>query len=232
MSVITISRETGSGGRYIAEKVAQTLGYTLVDKDTIGEVYSKYASDEFGMDVGYVPDMWTRFDSPQNERRVSMVDILNQVILALAHADHMVIVGRSSFSVLTGFLDVLNVRIQAPLPIRIKRVTQRPNTSNPAQAETFVRQSDKARAAFIEGFYGSQWDMSNSFDLVIDTGKISRELAIGLLIQAVQELPAAPISGSRTLNTIQVVPVLSSIVAQELNRISALLPSKNHREVK
>src|SRR5579864_7000818 len=102
MPFITISRETGSGGRYIAEKAAQALEYTLVDKHTIGRVYSKYASGEFGMDVGYVPDLWSHLESPESERRTLMVDILNQVILGLAHADHMVIIGRSSFAVLAG----------------------------------------------------------------------------------------------------------------------------------
>ncbi len=220
MAVITISRETGSGGRYIAEKVAQALGYTLVDKNAIGRVYSKYATDEFGMDIGYVPDLWTRIESRESERRTLMVDMLNQVILALAHMDHTVILGRSSFAVLAGYADVLNVRIQAPLSVRIQRVTQRPNTPNLEQAEALVRQSDKARATFIEGFYGSRWDITKSFDLVIDTGKISRNLAADWLIEAVRGLRREPLPGTHTLDTIQVIPVLASIIAQELNSAS------------
>jgi cytidylate kinase len=134
-----------------------------------------------------------------------MVGILNQIILALAHADHMVIIGRSSFAVLAGYADVLNVRIQAPLPTRIQQVAQRPNTRNLAHAETLVIQSDKARASFIEGFYGSRWDITKSFDLVIDTGKISQNLAADWLIEAVRGLSKEPLVGAHSLDTIQVV---------------------------
>src|SRR5271166_5899190 len=105
MSIITISRETGSQGRYIAEMAAQTLGYHLVDKNTIGRVFSAYNEAEFGT-VGYVPDLWTHFDAQVGEERELMVDALNRVILALAHFGNMVILGRSSFAVLVGFSDV------------------------------------------------------------------------------------------------------------------------------
>jgi len=217
MSVMTISRETGSGGRYIAEKVAQTLGYRLVDKNAIGRIYGRYCGDEFGMDVGYIPDFWNRFDLPTDERRGFMVDALNRVILALAHHDNIVIVGRSGFAVLAQFADVLNVRIQAPLPIRIKRVMERRNISSPDQAEALVRESDRVRAAFVEEFYGKRWDTSKSFDVVIDTGKISEELATSWLAHAVKGLQAQSILGVRAVGTIQVEPGLPSIISEELN---------------
>jgi len=216
MAVVTISRETGSGGHSVAQKVARMLGYTLVNKDTIGKIYSRFACDEFGIDVGYVPDLWSRFDAPTNDRRALMVDLLNQVILALAHLDRMVIVGRSSFAVLAGFSDVIHARIQAPLATRITRMAERAYVPNREYAETLVQQSDKVRAAFIKGFYGSRWDSAKSFDLVIDTGKISQELAVQWLVQAIQGLSARPGPDTHTLDTIQVVPVLASIVASEL----------------
>jgi HD-like signal output (HDOD) protein len=42
MSVITISRDFGSEGEYIAEKIAQTLGYHLVDKEFFTTVLNQY----------------------------------------------------------------------------------------------------------------------------------------------------------------------------------------------
>lgn len=220
MSVITISRETGSGGHQIAERVAHTLDYRLVDKAIIGRVYSRYACDEFGLDVGYVPELWSRFDVPNHERRVLMVDLLNQVILALAHLDRMVIVGRSSFAVLAGFSDALNVRIQAPLATRIKRIAERRNIADTKQAEALVKQSDTLRAGFIEGFYGSQWDSARAFDFVIDTDKIALDMATRWLIQAAQALSADSHASIKTLKAIQVVPALASIVAEEIDKVT------------
>ena len=36
--IITISREFGSGGRFIGEKVAKKLGIAYYDKDIIGQI--------------------------------------------------------------------------------------------------------------------------------------------------------------------------------------------------
>jgi cytidylate kinase len=217
MCVLTISRETGSGGRYIAENVSKALGYALVDKHTIGRICGQYGRNEFGWDVGYVPEFWSRFDSPSDDQRALMVYTLNQVILGLAHRDNIVILGRSSFAVLAGFADVLSVRIQAPLPVRIQRVMARRNIATPEQAEALVRESDRVRAAFIEGFYGSRWDTAKSFDAVIDTAKVSEELASTWLVQAVQDLHSRPLSGERTVSTILVDPLMVSILAEELS---------------
>ncbi len=217
MPVVTISRETGSGGRYIAEKVARALKYDLADKNTIGRVYGRYGRDEFGIDLGYVPEFWTRFDSPTDNERTLMINTLNHVILALAHRDNIVILGRSGFAVLADFADVLNVRIQAPLLIRIKRVMERRKITVPEQAEALVRESDRVRAGFIEGFYGRTWDRSSSFDVVVDTGKLSEEFVVNWLAQAVQALSRLPLHGTHTVNTIQVDPILAGIVTEELS---------------
>jgi cytidylate kinase len=217
MTVMTISREIGSGGRYIAEKVAQTLEYRLVDKTTIGKVYSRYAGAEFGVEVGYVPDFWTRFDWPADERRERMVEALNRVVLALAHQDNMVILGRSGFAILAEFADVLHVRIQAPIQFRIKQVMERRKIASVAQAEALVRESDRVRAAFVEGFYGSRWDKTQAFNVVIDTSKVSEQLAVDWLVQAAKALPAQPRFGMRLVSTIQVDPILAAILAEELD---------------
>ena len=47
MSVITISREFGSGGDLLAQSVARTLGYHLVDKAFVGAVLCEYGVAEF-----------------------------------------------------------------------------------------------------------------------------------------------------------------------------------------
>jgi len=217
MSVMTVSRETGSGGHYIAEKVAQILGFHVADKNVIGRVYSKYCLNEFGTDSGYIPDCWTYFDSPADERREFMVSTLNQVVQALAHQDNMVIIGRSGFAILAEFVEVLHVRIQAPIQVRIKRLMERRNITGSDQAEALVREGDRVRAAFIERFYGRRWDCSKSFDMVLDMGKISDEIAIDCLVMAIKGQQIQPHLSMRSLASIHVDPILTAVVAEELS---------------
>ena len=215
MSVITISMKAGSEGSHIAEKVAQTLGYHFADKTTIGKVLSQYGLVEFDKEYDSAPGFWARFDAQREERRKLMVDMLNRVILALAHHGDMVILGRGGFAVLGGFADVLNVRIQAPLPIRIKRVMEQQNITEPERAEAFVTENDRVRITFVESWYGVRWDTASPFDLVIDTGKIPPELATTWLVEANRVAKERKGGDERTTGTIQVDPILASAVSDE-----------------
>lgn len=212
MAVITISRELGCAGSYIAERVAQMLGYHFVDKRTIEEVLIQYGFVEFDKAYDSAPGFWARFDS----RRAEMVDLLNRVIQALARHGDVVILGRGSFAVLAGFADVLNVRIQAPLPVRIRRVLEQPEITGLDQAEAIVKESDRVRAAFIESFYGVRWDTATAFDVVIDTGKVSPDLAATWLVEIVKALNERKGGDGRTSRMIQVDPILAEAICAVL----------------
>lgn len=218
MPVVTISREKGSQGSYIAQQVARALGYHFIDKTIIAAICSEYGSVEFGVIPGYVPDFWTEFDARAREQRGLMVDMLNQVILGLAHAGNVVILGRSSFAVLEKFADVLNVRIQAPLSIRTSRVMARQKIDESVRAESLIKESDRVRAGFIEWFYGSRWDACNMFNLIIDTSKVPANLAVKWLIEAAKVLPDKKAPNLYTTDAIAVDPILTSIVARVLAR--------------
>jgi cytidylate kinase len=212
MSVITISMKVGSEGSHIAEKVAQTLGYHFADKTTIGKVLNQYGLVEFDKEYDSAPGFWAHFDAQREERRKSMVDMLNRSFWLWRI---MVILGRGGFAVLGGFADVVNVRIQAPLPIRIKRVMEQQNITDPERAEAFVTENDRVRIAFVESWYGVRWDTASPFDLVIDTGKIPLELATTWLVEANRVAKERKGGDERTTGTIQVDPILASAVSDE-----------------
>ncbi len=167
MTVITISREYGSEGETIAENIAQALGYHLVDKEFIVKVL-----DQYGL-VGYDREYETRlgFWEKYSRQRDTMVNMLNQVVRAVAKHGNVVILGRSGYAILADFTDVLHVRLQAPLTVRVARVMAQQKIP-PEQAEAVVKENDAVRLAFVEEFYRVPWGAVQSFDLVINTGKI------------------------------------------------------------
>lgn len=217
MTVISISGELGSEQSQIAEHVAQTLGFHFADRKVIGEVLAQYGFVQFGQYYDSPPGFWSHL-SQAEDHRSRMVDMLNRVILALAHHGNIVIDARSSFAVLGGLSDVLNVRIEAPIGVRTKRVMEQLNLAEPEQAEVVVKQSDEARTGFVRWYYGTRWDKAEAFDLVIDTGKIAPELATTWLVEAARALAAKKGSdASTTTDTIQVDPILASTVSEQLN---------------
>lgn len=212
MAVVTISREYGSAGSLIARQVAQALGYHFVNKKIIEDVLIQYGYVEFRQEYDSVPGFWAAFDL----RRAEMMNMLNRVIQALAHHNNVVILGRGSFIVLPGLANVLNVRIQAPLPVRLERVMVQEKIADRASAEAIVRENDRLRSSFIESLYGVKWDTAGAFDLVIDTGKIAPEMAVKWVVEETRSLSAALPDKAPTTNRLHVDSILVAAVEDVL----------------
>jgi len=216
MSVITISREFGSAGDDFGEKIAQALGYHCVCKEEIVALLGQYGMVEFAREYEARPGFWESFKTGRDQRRDEMVAMLNQVMQAVAQHGNVVIQGRSGFAVLAGYGDVLHVRLQAPLAVRIMRVAaQRQMTAE--QAAAAVKEGDRVRMAFVENFYGVPWDAIHAFDLVIDTGKIAPELAMPWVVDAAKALALSPATGKPSTRSTEVDAVLAKAVAEMLH---------------
>jgi len=215
MSVITISREFGSEGDAIAQQVAQTLSYHFVDQKFIGIILSQYGYVEFDKEYATLPTFWERFDAQREQQRDVMVNMLNRVIQAVAHHGNVVILGRSGFEVLGGFADVLHVRLQAPFSVRVGRVMAQQKISF-EQAESVVKNSDKVRMAFVEEFYKVPWGAIHAFDLVINTGKISPDLAISWVTDIAKASMTSLEIDKPTTASIEVDRILADAVSDVL----------------
>ncbi len=220
MAVITISREIGSGGDEAAREAAQRLGYTFVDKHFIEHILGQYGFIEFDQEYDSLPSFWEKFDAQKEQRRGDMTKLLNQAILALAQRDNVVILGRSGYVVLHGLADVLNVRMVAPETTRVARVAQQ-NLLSQSEAAAKVEQIDRVRASFLEEFYRDEWQDAPAFDLLLNTGKISVELAAEWIVAAARAVDAVDHRGESTVTAIAVDSVMVSAVAQEMANATA-----------
>jgi cytidylate kinase len=212
MPAITISREIGSQGDTIAEKTAKRLGYQLVDKNTLEKIFRQYGFVDF-KETYDESGFWTRFDP----HRAEMISLLNRVIEAMVQHGNVILLGRGGFAVLKGYADVLNVRIQAPFSLRVKRVMENQVFASHLKADEFVSESDQVRRDFVELIYGKQWESVSAFDLVIDTQKISPEIAVDWLEAAAHRLSHLQPGEAPTTKSIEIDPVLLDTIAQVLD---------------
>jgi cytidylate kinase len=215
MSVITISREFGSEGDSIAQKVAQTLNYHFVDQKFIGILLGQYGYVEFDKEYATLPTFWERFDAQREKQRDETVGMLNQAVQAVAHHGNVVLLGRSGFEILGRFADVFHVRLQAPFPVRVQRVMTQQNIPF-EQAETIVKNNDKVRVAFIEEFYRVPWDSIHAFDLVINTGKVSPDLATDMIVDAAGKFETSLEIEKPTVASIVVDRIMAEAVSDVL----------------
>ena len=212
MAVITVSRDYGSDGDVIAQQAAETLGYHFVDLKFIGTILGQYGYVEFDKEYQSLPTFWERFDAQREKQRDVMVTMLNQVIQAVAHHGNVVILGRSGFEVLRGFADVFHVRVQAPFSVRVGRVMQQQKVTS-EEAELIVKSRDKVRLAFVEEFYKVPWGSIQAFDLIVNTGKISPDLATTWVINGVKAFMTGRETDQPTTASIVVDRVLAESVS-------------------
>ncbi len=216
MTVITISRELGSGGTTITRKIAQRLSCQVIDKDLIEVVMKQYGMIDFETLYQTTTSIWARFDSENRQ----IVQMLNKTILAFASRENAIILGRGGFAILQGYANVLNVRIQAPLSVRVLQVMQTQQVNNYETAEEMVKENDRTRSAFIETFYHIKWDDARNFDLVLDTSRISPQLAVDWVCAAAHEIDQHRVVRGKTTREIEVDPTLAHAIDDALKSAS------------
>jgi hypothetical protein len=85
------------------------------------------------------------------------------------------------------------------------------------QAAAVVKEGDRVRTAFVENFYGVPWNAIQAFDLVINTGKISPDLAMTWVVSAAKAFAGGAASGEPTTSSLEVDSVLAKTISDRLH---------------
>ena len=116
--VVTISREYGSGGRYVGELLAKNLGIPFYDKNLI-----TLSAKESGLATEYVKQNEQTLEGPQTTDDLLYI-ATTKVIEKLYKKGSCVIVGRCGNYILKDKKDVLKVYLYSSLDDKINRVTK------------------------------------------------------------------------------------------------------------
>jgi cytidylate kinase len=182
MSIITISRQLGSLGTEIAQRVAEKLSYDCVDKKKITEALSPYgllAPDVEKFDEKK-PSFWDTFQIQKKK----FLHSLEAVIYDFARKGNLIIVGRGGQVLLKDLPGVLHVRIIAPFEIRLKRILAGEG-GDEKKASRLLRQSDRDSAGFLRSFFDTDWEDRSLYDLIINTEKLSAETGVKLIADSI-----------------------------------------------
>jgi cytidylate kinase len=201
MRAITISREYGSGGGEIARRVAEKLGWRLTDHEVVVHVarslgvsesevaihdeysqslVSRILSSMRAVDPAMMVSPAEEYTPPHEEEYSSA---FADVVKAAAQTGNAVIVGRASQVLLADMLDVLHVRIVAPIDKRVVYVMQREGLSK-EDAQTRIQDKDRQRARNIQTVYHESNEDAHLYDLIINTGVMSLDDCVDIICQA------------------------------------------------
>ena len=168
--VITISREYGSGGRAIGERLAKELGVPFYDKELIF-----MAAKESGLSEEYI------------KKNDQIFLVQSKIIRQVAQEGPCVIVGRCADYVLRERKDLLSVFIHAPVAFRADRA-QKVYEKEAGNMEDFVRKKDKKRAAFYNYFSQNKWGDARHYHLAISS-VYGVDFAVEVLKHAAESFP-------------------------------------------
>jgi CMP/dCMP kinase len=183
-NVVTISRDYGSAGTEIAQKLAERLNVSYYDKQILDAIIEAAHENRAIMErldelVSSTRDEVMQViitgKSPTDEYRRHLIN----VILSIARKSG-VIVGRGGHIIL-GRHHVFRVRVVASPDTCAMRIAKRENIVL-AQAAHWVKRANDARAEFCKKVFNRSINDPTTFDLVINTGHIDAEAATGLIL--------------------------------------------------
>ena len=177
--IITISREFGSGGHSVGQKVAEELGIPFYDSELVDQVakrsgYTKAVINEQGeytdkmskwFSVSMAPAMY--FENPQDE----IFKAQKRVILDCAEEGPCVIVGRCADYVLKDNPNVVSVFVHADEKFCLDRAMER-NSMTEKEMKKYIEKTDKFRGDFYRYHTGHEWADARNYDLCLNSGKL------------------------------------------------------------
>jgi cytidylate kinase len=199
--VLTVSREYGSGGGLIARKIAEKLGWDLLDKALVERIARIAQVDpQLAQEYDERVDSWLHrasrrglwhgaFEGVATVTGLEVFDAeamaaLGRDLITEAHArGNCVIVGRGGQCVLQDRKDVLHVFIYAPWRERTARVRGRLTAA--ADVEHAIRLTDQRRADFIRMYFGCNWNDPHLYHMLISS-EFGEDNVARTIIEAMQ----------------------------------------------
>ena len=197
--VITISRQYGAGGSDVARRVADALGWSVVDNELVERVAERAGistaevAERDERAPGFVerltrtlaaatPDL---FPPPGGTvadlDEATLVRITEGVVGEMAGKGRVVLVGRAAPAVLAQQEDALHVKLVAPRPFRIHAASQRLGM-DPAEVVKIVDDTDTMRARYHREYYHRDWADPLNYHMVLNTGALGLAGAAAVIV--------------------------------------------------
>ena len=191
--IITISREFGSGGRFIGEEVAKKLGIAYYDKNIIGQIAEKsglspeYIQEnaELSPKKGLFAYAFSGRDITGKSVEDMVYEAQRNIILELAEKEPCVIIGRNADYILKDRDDVLNVFIHGDMLEKIKRITGLYNVKE-KEAVKMMADTDKRRRTNYNFYTDQNWGKASNYTLCLNSSQLGYDRCEMIIVECVK----------------------------------------------
>ncbi|MGN1113881.1 MAG: AAA family ATPase [Oscillospiraceae bacterium] len=194
-SIITISREFGSGGHEIGKRLAQELDIPFYDKELLDraaknsgickELFESHDENSSGSFLFSL--VMGDYSLDSNGMLNTQMPLNHQLFLAqfeaikkIADEGPCVIVGRCADYVLEDYDNIINFFVMADMPDKKKRICSRYDIEK-NKVEDFIKKTDKRRANYYNYYTDKKWGTARNYDLCINSSKIGIDNSVELM---------------------------------------------------
>ena len=196
--VISLSREYGSGGREIGEKLSARLGYSYYDKVLLkrlaersglaDEVIESFDEKPFSRLLLNPNRFLSGSDGYPLAQQIHTAEI--DLVRSLTTEGPCVIVGRCVDSILAEHPGLVRLFVSAPMEDRVARVMRR-NSLDEEQARARIARTDKERASYYRYFTDQKWGLASNYDLCVNSAMAGIEGTVEVIAQFLERRQAA-----------------------------------------
>ena len=204
MPVITISRQFGSGGSEVARRVAEVLGWQLVDNAFIDGIarglrftpamvqaiderspsLAERLANALALGGGEVMSAPLGTPMPPTEQRIA--EVTQEVIEKAIARGSAVLVGRGAAAYLSQRADVLHVHCYAPHEALVERVMRRDGLDE-AEADHVVKEKNQQRELYVKRNYGREWLAPAHYHIMLNTAYLGIDRCVELVVDLARE---------------------------------------------
>lgn len=202
MAIVTISRKYGAGGSEVGRRVAEQLGWTVIDNEFVSAVATQAGlpAEEVAAHEERVPSLIVRMSralassspemfvpgaAPAELEEERLVAVTERVIQEAAAHGRVVLVGRGGQALLAGTpeSEALYVFVTAPRDARVRVVMERLGLPEVEAART-VDTTDADRDRYVQRYYRRHRDDPANYHLVVNTALLGYDGAADLVVAA------------------------------------------------
>lgn len=190
LPIITVSRQRGSSGSYLARRLAEELDYQLVHKQIIDIIcsnsgYRKRIIEALDEKTKSQLELWVEgLFQGQYIDASDYFKYLYHTVVAIAKHGGIVLIGRGGnliATLQTGF----HIRVVAPERRRVKNIMKYAFVDEQTATEA-IKDSDEERSNFIKSNFNHDINDPHYYDLVINTGLIDVEDAVKIATEGLR----------------------------------------------
>lgn len=196
---ITVGRELGSGGRVVAQLLAEHFGCTLYDNEILKlaakesgfseklfESHDEHHGRLHNLIFSKVPIIGHANYYSEQITQGSLFQYQSEVIQKEAQEKRCVFVGRGADYILRKMDNVVNVFIYADMDYKIEQVMKRHECSAD-EARRIIVNGERQRAKYYNYYTGKTWGAKESYDICINSCCLGLEETAKYLAEFVEK---------------------------------------------